>query len=266
MSIVSNGFDHASQTAALHAFGEGALASPSVGNAEPYSDSQISHHSGLPLVMAARFPQRVAMTPVRRVRLAIKRALDILLSGLALLGLLPLFMLVALAILCESRGPVIFRQYREGVHGRLFPAFKFRSMRVESCDASGLAHTRADDDRITRVGRFLRRTSIDELPQLLNVFLGHMSLVGPRPHVPNMQAGGQTYKDLVPYYDERLAMLPGLTGWAQANGYRGDASDPGLAKARIDHDMAYIQNFSLLLDLRIVLITLQREFLSGNGN
>jgi lipopolysaccharide/colanic/teichoic acid biosynthesis glycosyltransferase len=194
-----------------------------------------------------------------------KRAVDLGVAGLALVGLSPLLGLVALAVVLESPGPVLFRQMREGLGGRLFPAYKFRSMCTAEGDATGLAFTVVCDKRITRVGRFLRRTSIDELPQLANVLLGHMSLVGPRPHVPGMLAGGSVYRDFVPYYDDRLTMLPGITGWAQANGYRGDVSDPARAQMRVDHDIAYIQNFSLWLDVRIILMTLRREFLNGSG-
>lgn len=260
-----DGFDRTSQAVVLEAIDEGVLRlSPASAN-DQYVDRRASYHSGLPVRFAGSRPQRTEMTPARSARLAAKRAMDVVISALALIALAPLFALVALAIAIESRGPVFFRQNREGLNGQLFLAFKFRSMRAAECDASGVAFTVPSDKRITRVGAFIRRTSIDELPQLANVLLGHMSLVGPRPHVPSMLAAGRVYRDFVPYYDERLTMLPGITGWAQANGYRGDATDPGLAKARIDHDVAYIQNFSLLLDLRIILTTLRREFIGGNG-
>lgn len=260
-----DGFDRTSQAAVLEAIDEGVLKLPPTSANDQFIDRRASYHSGLPVRFSGARPQRVEMTSARSSRLMVKRVMDVVISTLALIALAPLFALVALAIVIESRGPVIFRQNREGLNGQLFPAFKFRSMRAAEGDASGVAFTVARDKRITRVGAFLRRTSIDELPQLANVLLGHMSLVGPRPHVPGMLAAGRLYKDFVPYYDDRLAMLPGITGWAQANGYRGEASDPGLAKARVDHDIAYIQNFSLLLDLRIMLTTLRREFIGGNG-
>ncbi|UJW86432.1 sugar transferase [Devosia sp. SL43] len=221
--------------------------------------------SGLPLRFSGIRPQSVQRTVARSVRLVVKRSGDIGIAALGLLTLSPLFALVALAVVLESPGPVFFRQMREGLNGRLFPTYKFRSMRAGECDASGLNFTVASDKRVTRLGAFLRRTSIDELPQLANVLLGHMSMVGPRPHVPGMLAAGGVYRDFVPYYDDRLTMLPGITGWAQANGYRGDVSDPALAQMRIDHDIAYIQNFSLWLDLRIIVTTLRREFIRGSG-
>ncbi|KKB10359.1 exopolysaccharide biosynthesis protein [Devosia chinhatensis] len=194
-----------------------------------------------------------------------KRVVDILLSGAALIALMPLMLLVAAIIKITSSGPVTFRQWREGVNGTSFEILKFRSMRQDMCDLSGVAQTASNDPRVTAIGRFIRRTSIDELPQLINVLRGDMSLVGPRPHVDNMRAGGMAYKELVPYYHLRLQMQPGLTGWAQANGFRGSTTDPVRARQRIDHDIAYIQNFSIWLDLRIILITLVREFVGGSG-
>ena len=227
---------------------------------------RISYHSGLPMILMHKEPLAIAPGAARRRDMAAKRVFDVIFSMLALLFLLPLIILVAIAIRIESAGPAFFRQKREGLAGSAFLAFKFRSMRMEDGDATGLAHTVRGDRRVTRIGSLLRRTSIDELPQLLNVLRGEMSIVGPRPHVPNMLAGHQAYRELVPYYDHRLAMLPGITGWAQANGLRGDASDPALARARIDHDLAYIQNFSLWLDLRIVWMTIRHEFLGGTGH
>jgi lipopolysaccharide/colanic/teichoic acid biosynthesis glycosyltransferase len=123
-----------------------------------------------------------------------------------------------------------------------------------------------NDPRVTAIGSFIRKTSIDELPQLINVLRGDMSLVGPRPHVPGMKAGGMLYRKLVPYYDVRLTMLPGLTGWAQANGWRGETDAPVAGRSRVDHDIAYIANFSLWLDLKIILMTIRREFVVGSGH
>lgn len=202
----------------------------------------------------------------RRLHLAGKRMFDIALSLAALVVLAPLLMGLAVAIKVSSPGPVLFRQAREGHFGRSFMALKFRTMAAARCDGSGVAQTAANDQRVTALGRVMRRTSLDELPQLFNVLWGDMSLVGPRPHVPGMVAGGMSYRDLVPYYDYRLIMRPGLTGWAQANGWRGPTDRAENAMARIDHDVAYIQNFSLWLDLKIVWQTLRREFLSGTGS
>lgn len=201
-----------------------------------------------------------------RAQLTIKRLLDIAgaLIGLILLG--PLLIITALAIKASSPGPVFFKQKREGLNGLLFDTLKFRSMRVDACDLTGVAQTQANDPRVTAVGAFIRKTSIDELPQLINVLMGDMSLVGPRPHVPNMLAGGRLYRELVPYYEGRLAMRPGITGWAQANGFRGSTRSARLARERVDHDIAYVQNFSIWLDLRIIILTVVREFVTGTGD
>lgn len=233
---------------------------------QPSSLSQVSFHSGLPMYWRQNGPAAPRLTRGRRIQLGIKRGLDVVIAGLALAFLLPLFAFVAFAIVVNSPGPVFFKQRREGLNGESFEAYKFRSMRTESCDISGVAQTRENDPRVTAVGRFIRKTSIDELPQLFNVLKGEMSLVGPRPHVPNMLAGGMLYNKLVPYYSDRLSMRPGITGWAQANGYRGATVDRVVSTARVDHDIAYIQNFSLWLDLKVIVMTVVREFLSGSGN
>lgn len=219
--------------------------------------------SGLPYELVGGIPI-LPRTP-RVYQLVIKRIMDIVLVLSALIVLAPMFVGVALAIKLTSRGPVLFHQTRVGYRGHPFTIFKFRTMYTDLCDVSGIEQTRNDDRRVTPVGRILRKTSIDELPQLLNVLRGEMSLVGPRPHVAGMLAGGQVYEDLVPYYALRHEMLPGLTGWAQANGLRGPTLDPVTAIKRVDHDIAYIQNFSVLLDLKIMLLTLWREFLSGDA-
>lgn len=224
----------------------------------------VAFHGGLPVRLSNGIPE-AGYGNARRLDTVLKRAMDVVVSICAVAALMPLFLIVAVAIKMTSAGPVLFRQYREGLHGTPFLIYKFRSLAVEVEDRTGVAQTRIGDPRVTGIGRFIRRTSIDELPQLLNVLLGHMSLVGPRPHVANMLAGGMKYVQLVPYYDLRLQMRPGLTGWAQANGLRGSTEDAAMARARVDYDIAYIQNFNILLDLRILLKTIAREFLSGSG-
>ncbi len=221
--------------------------------------------SGLSLAIGANGEFRSSVA-VSSWQAAAKRLFDIVAAAAALVCLGPLMLLVALAIRMESSGPVLFSQEREGKDRVPFRVLKFRSMQVTRCDASGVRQTRRDDPRVTRVGRFIRRTSIDELPQLINIIKGDMSLVGPRPHVPGMLAAGREYRDLVEYYDLRLLVRPGLTGWAQANGLRGPTTNSALARARVDHDLAYIQNFSLWLDLKIILLTIRREFFSGSGH
>ncbi len=226
-----------------------------------------SFHSGLSLIVIDGVPLLPASTPALRRRLAAKRAFDVLFAASALVALAPVLLAVALAIRLTSAGPALFRQRREGTDGQPIEIFKFRSMFVDRGDAAGVAQTRRDDPRVTPVGRFIRRTSLDELPQLLNILRGEMSVVGPRPHPYGMRAGGTTYRRLVPYYGLRHRVVkPGLTGWAQVNGLRGPTDDPSLARARIDHDLAYIQGFSLRLDIRIVWLTVVREFLGGTGH
>jgi lipopolysaccharide/colanic/teichoic acid biosynthesis glycosyltransferase len=132
-------------------------------------------------------------------------------------------------------------------------------------DPTGIRQTASDDARITRLGRMLRQTSLDELPQLINVIKGDMSLVGPRPHVPGMLAGGIAYEDLVPYYFQRHMVRPGITGLAQVSGCRGSTAKANAAIARIHHDLEYIEQRSVSLDLKIIVRTIVREFLSGNG-
>jgi lipopolysaccharide/colanic/teichoic acid biosynthesis glycosyltransferase len=221
--------------------------------------------SGLPCYFAGNWAVLPAVTEGRFRALIGKRVIDIALASLALLVLAPLLVLTALAVKLTSEGPVFFRQQRPGLRGRPFEMLKFRTMYVNAGDASGIRQTTANDARITPIGRFLRNKSIDELPQLINVLRGDMSIVGPRPHVEGMLAGGRRYEELVPYYKLRYEMRPGLSGWAQANGFRGPTLEEEVARARIDHDLAYIQNFSLLLALKIILLTVQREFLTGNG-
>lgn len=194
-----------------------------------------------------------------------KRVFDLTGAAAGLLFLLPLFIAIAIAIKTTSRGPVFFRQYRYGYRNRLFRIYKFRSMYTSMGDRSGRVQTVARDARVTRLGRILRSTSLDELPQLINVLRGEMSLVGPRPHVPGMLAGGVLYEDLVPYYFLRHAVKPGITGLAQVSGYRGSTAESGSAIARIDSDLDYIEHRSLRLDLAIVIGTIRREFLAGSG-
>jgi lipopolysaccharide/colanic/teichoic acid biosynthesis glycosyltransferase len=221
--------------------------------------------SGLPLDTSDGCP--VAPDEARLTRQLVLRRLliDVPLSALALFALAPLLVLVALTIKLTSPGPVMFVQKRTGLNGREFDIFKFRSMRTDAGDHTGVKQTTLNDDRITPIGRFIRSTSIDELPQLLNILKGDMSVIGPRPMVPGQLAGGVAYRELVPYYDYRHLVRPGLSGWAQANGLRGPTTDAKSAKQRVDHDSAYVQNVSVMLDIKIILQTIRREFLTGTG-
>jgi lipopolysaccharide/colanic/teichoic acid biosynthesis glycosyltransferase len=194
-----------------------------------------------------------------------KRIFDITMAGAALLFFAPLLILIAIAIKVTSPGPVLFHQYRYGYRNRFFKIYKVRSMRASAGDAAGVKQTVEGDSRVTAIGRILRKTSLDEIPQLLNVIKGDMSLVGPRPHVPGMLAADLPYEDLVPYYFQRHTARPGITGLAQVNGCRGSTVEPNRAISRIDYDLDYIEKWSLGMDIMIILRTIQREFLSGSG-
>lgn len=197
--------------------------------------------------------------------LATKRAIDV--SG-ALFGLVvfaPLFIGIAIAIKATSPGPVFFRQKRYGYHNRRFWIFKFRTMYADRCDARGVRQTVSNDPRVTPIGRILRKSSLDELPQLINVLKGDMSLVGPRPHVPGMLAGGMLYEQLTPYYFQRHMMRPGITGLAQVSGFRGETTVALPAIERLDYDLRYIATWSLWLDIKIIIRTVLREITRGSG-
>ncbi|TNM65335.1 sugar transferase [Aliirhizobium smilacinae] len=198
-------------------------------------------------------------------QLAAKRAFDIVSASLALLALAPLLLLVAILIKIESRGPVLFYQKRWGKDCRQIKIFKFRSMYVELGDVSGVAQTVVNDPRVTRIGRLIRRLNVDELPQLLNVLRGDMSLVGPRCHAIGMLAAGMPYEELVPEYHRRHVMRPGMTGLAQMRGLRGPTDRAAKAKARVACDLHYVANFSLMLDLKIILGTIYFELRGGRG-
>jgi len=166
---------------------------------------------------------------------------------------LPVFAVVALAIKLDSRGPVFFKQKRYGFNNDMTEVYKFRSMYVEQADAAANKLVTKDDPRVTRVGRFIRKASIDELPQLFNVvFKGNLSLVGPRPHPINAKAEAKLYADAVDGYFARHRVKPGITGWAQINGWRGETDTHEKIQRRVEHDLYYIENWSVLFDLYIV--------------
>jgi lipopolysaccharide/colanic/teichoic acid biosynthesis glycosyltransferase len=196
---------------------------------------------------------------------ALKRALDVAVSGLALILLLPFFAAIAAMIVYENRGPVFFSQLRWGRGGTLIRIYKFRSMRADQCDVTGVAQTTENDPRVTRIGAFLRRTNLDELPQLINILKGDMSLVGPRCHVPGMLAAGKPYEDLVGEYHLRHLVRPGLTGLAQVNGFRGPTDREDAARGRIKHDLDYIRSFSVISDIQILVRTIVTEIRGGTG-
>jgi len=194
---------------------------------------------------SAEFPDRIG---TGRSGLSIKRLLDVILSLAALILLLPLFALIAVAVAWDSGEPVFFRQRRIGQHGKVFYIYKFRTMHVLE-DGAQIVQAFRGDARITRVGHFLRITSLDELPQLWNVLKGEMSLVGPRPHAI---AHDEYYSALIQNYHRRYAVKPGITGWAQVNGARGATPRLSDMQTRIDFDIQYVERESLWLYLTIL--------------
>lgn len=186
---------------------------------------------------------------------AMKRAMDLAIAGSAVLSLAPLLAVVAFLIWLEDRGPIFFLQQRQGRNNRLFWIYKFRSMRVEKLDAAGARSASKDDDRITRIGRFIRKTSIDELPQLLNVLRGDMSIVGPRPHAIGSLAGRKRFWEVDPRYLLRHSLKPGLTGLAQIRGLRGATDTESDLTSRLQADLEYLDGWTAIRDVRIIFAT-----------
>lgn len=207
----------------------------------------------------------VREAPLKDWRALEKAAFDKAVGTLALLILSPVLLLTAALVKLESPGPVLFRQPRMGFNNRLFVCYKFRSMRHDMTDLLADKQTTRLDQRVTRVGRIIRKLSIDELPQIFNVLNGTMSLVGPRPHAPNTKAADRLFTEVVQQYALRHRVKPGITGWAQANGWRGETTTVDQIEQRVACDLFYIENWSLRLDLKIMAMTILREVRSGNA-
>jgi len=193
----------------------------------------------------------VCETPFYGLNGLIKRASDIVLASAILVLILPVMLAIAIGIKSTSQGPVLFRQRRYGLDGKEIVIYKFRTMTVLE-DGNVIQQATRDDQRVTRLGAFLRRYSLDELPQFINVVQGRMSVVGPRPHAV---AHNEMYRKLIRGYMIRHKVKPGITGWAQVNGLRGETDTLEKMRARIEHDLSYLRNWSLQLDLQIVLKT-----------
>jgi Undecaprenyl-phosphate glucose phosphotransferase len=189
-----------------------------------------------------------------------KGAFDKVVAALALIAAAPVMIACAIAIKLDSKGPVLFSQNRLGFGDRVIRVLKFRTMYAEAADPNGERQSSRDDPRITRVGRFLRRSSLDELPQLFNVLRGEMSLVGPRPHAVAMHVHHRRNEDIVPDYALRHHVKPGITGWAQVNGHNGPVSTEEALRARVAHDLDYINNWSLWFDVRSLVMTVKIFF------
>ncbi|MDR2043684.1 MAG: undecaprenyl-phosphate glucose phosphotransferase [Clostridium sp.] len=214
----------------------------------PYTEDLM----GLPVISIRYVP---LTNTVNRVS---KRLMDVLGASVGILLTSPVMLLAAVLIRCGSPGPVIFKQERIGFHKKSFAMYKFRTMELQPPAQEQRAWTVKDDPRVTGIGRILRRTSIDELPQLFNILRGDMSLVGPRPERPLFV---EKFKEEIPRYMVKHQVRPGLTGWAQVNGYRGDTS----IRKRIDYDIFYIENWTLGLDIKIIFLTFFTGFINRNA-
>ncbi|KAK0347472.1 MAG: sugar transferase [Pseudomonadota bacterium] len=214
-----------------------------------FAPARVDEFDGQPTIIVAGGPLQF------RDRL-IKRLFDILVATIATIALSPVLIGAALAVKLTSPGPILFRQPRIGKDGRPFSIYKFRSMRTEASDHKAATLTRRDDDRVTRVGAFLRKTSIDELPQLFNVLNGDMSVVGPRPHAAAAKAGDSLYWEVDARYWERHCIKPGMTGLAQVRGHRGATDHHQDLIDRLQSDLEYVSDWSIWRDLRIIVATL----------
>ncbi len=215
------------------------------------SEVNVGDLNGLPLLAM----RDVAL---RGWRLTLKRIVDVIISAILLIFISPFMLMIAALVKLDSRGPAIFTQVRMGLDANPFPIFKFRSMRPDAEVQTGPVWAKQDDPRRTRIGAFLRRYSLDELPQFVNVFLGHMSLVGPRPERPEFV---EQFRQMVPRYMERHREKAGITGWAQINGLRGDTS----IWERTKYDLYYIENWSLWFDFKIMILTALKFFRDRNA-
>ena len=194
--------------------------------------------------------------PIADWDVVLKTIFDRVVGTLALIALSPLLLATAIAVKLDSRGPVFFKQKRYGFNNEMIEIYKFRSMYADQLDYTVQKQVTRGDPRVTRVGRFIRKASIDELPQLFNVvFKGNLSLVGPRPHAVHAKAADRQYDEVVDGYFARHRVRPGITGWAQVNGWRGETDTPLKIQRRVEHDLAYIENWSLFFDLYILGIT-----------
>jgi Undecaprenyl-phosphate glucose phosphotransferase len=191
-----------------------------------------------------------------------KEIFDRIFAAAALIALAPLLTIVAVSVKLSSHGPVFFRQYRKGADGRVFRIYKFRTMRQHVEQSGVVTQATKGDPRVTRVGALLRRTSLDELPQFINVLRGEMSVVGPRPHAIEHD---ELYQEVVNGYIHRYRIKPGITGWAQVNGFRGETDRIEKMEKRVEHDLYYLRNWSFALDMRIVVATVAKGLIGSNA-
>jgi Undecaprenyl-phosphate glucose phosphotransferase len=215
----------------------------------------VTEVAGIPVV-------DINYSPISGLNYVIKEIEDRFLGTLILLMISPVLLLISIAIWIDSRGPIVFKQERHGWDGKVIKVYKFRSMVVHQEQDGKVTQATKGDARVTKVGAFIRRTSLDELPQFFNVVQGRMSIVGPRPHP---LAHNEFYKEQVDHYFQRLRVKPGITGWAQVNGWRGETDTLDKMKKRVEYDLYYIQNWSLGFDLKIIVLTLFKGFVNENA-
>lgn len=230
------------------------LVSDLVGFRFPHRPSP-NHFGGLPMI-------EVVDSPLSGFKIVVKALEDRILGSLALLVFSPLLLIIVIAIKMESKGPVLFKQKRYGYNNKIFEIYKFRSMYHDGEEREKTVQASKDDPRITKVGKFIRRTSLDELPQLFNVVNGTMSLVGPRPHAIDHN---EEYSALIDGYFARHKVKPGITGWAQVKGYRGETDTLEKMEARVNYDTYYVENWSLFFDLQILVMTVFVGFINKNA-
>jgi putative colanic acid biosynthesis UDP-glucose lipid carrier transferase len=212
--------------------------------------------------VAGLYALDLSCSPLDGLNRFVKNLEDRLLGLFIFLVITPLLLLIAVGVKLSSPGPVIFKQYRHGIDGRRINVYKFRSMKIHNEPNGRVTQASRLDDRVTAFGRFLRKTSLDELPQFFNVIQGKMSIVGPRPHA---MAHNEQYKELVESYMKRHKVKPGITGWAQVNGLRGETDTVEKMRKRVEYDLFYIENWSLAFDLRIIALTLWKGFFNKNA-
>lgn len=201
-------------------------------------------------------------SPMEGVGRVIKAIEDRIIATLILILITPVLITIATLVKLTSKGPIIYKQKRHGWDGKEITIYKFRSMRVHQEDQGKVTQAQKNDSRFTPIGGFLRRSSLDELPQFINVLQGRMSIVGPRPHAIEHN---EYYKEIVEDYMLRHKVKPGITGWAQVNGWRGETDTPEKMIRRVEHDLTYIDNWSLWLDLKIIVLTIFKGFINKNA-
>ena len=216
------------------------------------SNPQFDEVNGIPLLNIRRIPLD------NWANAFVKRTMDIVGSGLLILLTSPVMLICALGVKLSSPGPILFKQERVGIHNKKFNMYKFRTMEVQTEEEEKKGWTVKNDPRVTKIGAIMRKTSMDELPQLWNILVGDMSIVGPRPERPQFV---EKFKEEIPRYMIKHQVRPGLTGWAQVNGYRGDTS----IRRRIECDLYYIENWSMFLDFKIMFLTVFKGFVNENA-